>query len=47
MELVDTADASFAVANAHPEIIASASFIALSCDEHGVLQVIENILADA
>ena len=46
MELMDAADTSFAVANAHPEIIAAASFVAPSCDDRGVLQVIKHILAD-
>lgn len=47
LELMDTADTSFAVANAHPAIIAAASFVAPSCDDHGVIQVIKHILAGA
>lgn len=47
MELMDAADTSFAVANAHPEIIAAASFVASSCDDRGVIWIIKHILADA
>ncbi|MFT3942592.1 MAG: HAD family hydrolase [Ancrocorticia sp.] len=47
LELMEAADISFAVANAHPAIIATASFVAPSCDDRGVIQVIKHILADA
>ena len=46
MEMMDAARTSFAVANAHPEIIDAATHVAPSCDELGVIQVIERILED-
>lgn len=36
---------SFAVANAHPDIIAAARYVAPSCEDGGVIQVLRHILA--
>ncbi|MFT0848586.1 HAD family hydrolase [Actinomycetaceae bacterium L2_0104] len=44
MQMIEAAQTSFAVANAHAEIIAAATHIAPSCEEQGVIQVIERIL---
>ena len=44
-ELLDWADYSVAVANAHPQVIARADFIAPSAADEGVAQVLEAFLA--
>lgn len=44
LQMLDAAEHSFAVANAHPEVLARAKYRAASNVEHGVLQVIDRIL---
>ncbi len=43
-ELIGAADWSFAMANAHPEIAASARFLAPNNEEAGVVQVLNHLL---
>ena len=44
MELMAAGKHSFAVANAHPDIIAAARYVAPSCQDEGVMQVLQHIL---
>ncbi len=44
LEMMSAAHTSFAVANAHPDIIRAATHVAPSCDELGVIQIIECML---
>lgn len=44
LELLQAADWSFAMANAHPDIIAAAKYLAPSNVEQGVITVIEHLL---
>lgn len=44
LEMLDAAEWSFAMANAHPEVAAHARYIAPSNAEHGVLKVITDVL---
>lgn len=46
LEMLDAADHSFAMANAHPEVIARARHVAPSHREHGVITTLEALLAD-
>lgn len=46
LEMLDAADWSYAMAEAHPEVIARARHRAPSHTEHGVLTTIEGFLAD-
>lgn len=41
--LVDVAEYSFAVANAHPHLLERARYVAPTCEDQGVLQVISQI----
>ena len=43
-ELMAAGTHSFAVANAHPDVIAAARYVAPSCAERGVVQVLQHIL---
>lgn len=45
LELIDAAGQSYAMANAHPDIIAHARFLAPSNTEHGVITVLDEILS--
>ncbi|MFT0848589.1 Cof-type HAD-IIB family hydrolase [Actinomycetaceae bacterium L2_0104] len=44
LEMIQASGPSFATANAHPDIIAAARYLAPSNSEEGVIQVLENIL---
>lgn len=46
LELLDAADWSFAVANAHPEVRARARYVVPSNDESGVVTVLRQLLAE-
>jgi len=45
LQMLDAADYSFAMENAHPDVLARARYRAAPHTEHGVLQVIDRILA--
>lgn len=45
LEMLQQAGFSFAVANAHPEILRAARYIAPSNDDNGVLRTLEQVLA--
>lgn len=45
LEMLDAAEWSFAMANAHPEVLARARHVAPSNNEDGVLRTIERLLA--
>ena len=47
LELYDEAEMTFAMANAHPEVLAAARFQAPANTEEGVLQVLEELLAES
>lgn len=47
LEMITAAPNSFAMANAHPQIIEAATYIAPTNAEHGVLKVLDQLLADA
>lgn len=47
MELMKAGTHSFAVANAHPDIIAASHYVAPSCADNGVIDVLQHILAGA
>lgn len=44
LEMLDAADWSFAMANAHPDVKASARYLAPSNNEHGVVTVLRRLL---
>jgi Cof subfamily protein (haloacid dehalogenase superfamily) len=44
LEMLDAADWSFAMANAHPEVVRRARYVAPSHRDHGVLRTIERVL---
>ncbi len=44
LELLQAADWSFAMANAHPDIIAAARYLAPANSENGVIRVLEHLL---
>jgi Cof subfamily protein (haloacid dehalogenase superfamily) len=44
LEMMDAADLSFAMANAHPEVVARARFQAPSNEDYGVITVIHRLL---
>ena len=46
LEMMDAADHSYAMANAHPDVAARARHRAPSNREHGVIRVLEQLLAD-
>lgn len=46
LEMLDEADHSFAMANAHPEVIRRARYLAPSNQEHGVLTTVARLLGD-
>lgn len=46
LEMMDAADHSYAMANAHPDVAARARHRAPSNREHGVIRVLERLLAD-
>lgn len=46
LEMLDAANWSFAMANAHPDVKAKARFLAPSNDEHGVVRVLRRLLGD-
>lgn len=46
LELLDAAAWSYAMANAHPDVIARARFLAPANTEYGVLSVLEDLLGD-
>ncbi len=43
LEMIEAADMSFAMANSHPTILAKASHLTVSNDEHGVAQAFEKL----
>ena len=43
-DMLPTGDWSFAMANAHPDVLAEANFVAPSNDEFGVVQVLQRLL---
>lgn len=45
LEMIDEAELSFAMANAHPTVVERARYLAPSNAEHGVLAVMEHLLA--
>jgi Cof subfamily protein (haloacid dehalogenase superfamily) len=45
IELLDAADWSFAMADAHPRVLERARYVAPSAAEHGVVRVLEQLLA--
>ena len=46
LEMLDEAELSFAMANAHPEVIERARYLAPSNGEHGVLTVLRHLLGE-
>ena len=44
LEMLDAGDLSFAMAEAHPEVLERARYVAPSHRDHGVLTVIEELL---
>lgn len=47
LEMLDEAAHSFAMANAHPEVRRRARYVAPANSEHGVLQIVAQLIADA
>ncbi|QAY64890.1 HAD family hydrolase [Xylanimonas allomyrinae] len=45
LEMLDAAAWSFAMADAHPQVLARARYVAPSAAEHGVVRVLERLLA--
>jgi hydroxymethylpyrimidine pyrophosphatase-like HAD family hydrolase len=44
LEMLDAAEWSFAMANAHPEVIGRARYLAASNNEHGVLRAVGRVM---